>query len=96
MKAFLAAIALLAAGAAWTPAPLEMETVDDMPARVVDAPRWTASIEDAPLPRALVAFTEQSRGDGGVTLVGPDDQYRRYRASRGRRTVARCSTATAR
>jgi hypothetical protein len=56
--------------------PAQPSVIDDMPSRVVNAPKWTASVEEAPLPRALVAFAQ--RLDGEVTLVGPHDQYRVY------------------
>lgn len=36
--------------------PTAGEAVDPLPAKVVQAPRWTADIQDAPLARALVAF----------------------------------------
>jgi len=78
-----AAMSIVGPGAAV--APSQASAIDDMPARVVNAPKWTASIEDAPLPRALVAFTEHPGGD--VTLVGPDDRYRRYKASGDGRPV---------
>ncbi|MCM0675091.1 hypothetical protein NCC78_10370 [Micromonospora phytophila] len=42
-----------------TPPPhpaLADEAVDELPAYVLEAPKWTADIQDAPLERALVAF----------------------------------------
>ncbi|MBV1853047.1 WD40 repeat domain-containing protein [Catellatospora tritici] len=73
------------------------DTIEQLPALIVQAPTWTADIEHAPLPRVLVAFDgdiyneympDESTGDGGphpigpLTLVGPRDQYRSFDLSR--------------
>lgn len=63
------------------PAAVQPDRVDEMPAYVVNPPGWTARIQDAPLPRALVAF--RSRDAREITLVGPADQYRSYDPGEG-------------
>lgn len=58
--------------------------VDQIPAFVVEAPEWTADVQDAPLERALVAFDINTHDEtfGPLTLVGPRDSYRIFDPSR--------------
>ena len=49
----------------------------NVPAYVLDPPKWTADVRDAPIERAVLAFV-MSREPEKLVIVGPDSVYRAY------------------
>jgi hypothetical protein len=64
------------------PQPATTARIDQLPAVVEQAPKWTADVQDAPLERALAVVGVQPYPDSLLTVVGPDDEYRTYDMSR--------------
>lgn len=69
---------------AWSPSPLPTAAAAHdhkvkMPSSVVEAPRWTADVRDAPIEKALVAFAGPE--SAAITLVGPSNMYRIFEPS---------------
>ncbi|HCT79944.1 MAG TPA: hypothetical protein DGT23_25930 [Micromonosporaceae bacterium] len=82
VAASLAVVALVAIGVsvrlnlpAYVPA--NNPGVARMPSHFVESPKWTASVTDAPIARALLAFVVAGQ-ENQLTLVGPEDRYRTF------------------